>query len=46
MEDPNILDLDFSMFDKVRNILENNNTLRSFLEVLPEDCSWYVFFCL
>lgn len=43
MDDPNILDLDFSVFDKIRNILENRNTLQSFLEVLPPDCSRYVF---
>lgn len=39
MENPNILDMDYSLFSAIQKILENPNTMQSFLEVLPPDCT-------
>lgn len=39
MEDPCILDLEYSIFNQIQRVLENPRTMEDFLEVLPPDCA-------
>lgn len=43
MDNPAILDMDYPTFSKVQTILENPSTMKSFLEVLPPDCTRYPY---